>query len=455
MLNSFELSGLWWLPENPENKIHGKLRYNSQKRTTLFLDGTFNKNPEEGDFYEIALGDSYGKKITLKNCLRSNLEIKRYPDSREYMTSEFVVSVFYVGWHFAKKEDIKFTRLFVRYSQLEEWLGERPFHFEVSKNEEGLEEHMIKFTMPNVKEIILDGFKISIGYGFSERMDVWKKPEFEAHAWISVDVSDEMHIDEFFPIVYHIKNFLGFATGNTVSILDITGQNKNMDSHETIQISYHEEVSEEKLFEPPFLPFQYNSISERPEFYLQNWFDMIKNLEPTYDLFFGTMYNSHLYPTHAFLSLAQALESYHSRTFDNDVMPDEAFNPILSQILEIIGKIPQGYQQHFKTKASYMNRKSLRRRIKELFEKYGELFRPFIDDENEFIGKVVDTRNYFTHYSPESEKGAAKVIDIPFLSQNLRFILIVIFLKEIGFDDAFARQVLTRYMRFRIRRIFA
>lgn len=135
-------------------------------------------------------------------------------------------------------------------------------------------------------------------------------------------------------------------------------------------------------------------------------------------------------------------------------MSDDLLEDTVSQMLQILREIPENYQQQLIPKVRYdMNRKSFRKKLKELFEEYGNLFRLFIDDKDEFIGKVVDTRNYYTHYTPELEARAVKVIDLPFLSQNLRFILIVILLKKIGFDDEFTEQALRRYMRFRIRRI--
>lgn len=364
------------------------------------------------------------------------------------MTSEFSVGVFYVGCHFTKREDIKFTRLSVRYSQLKEWLREGLFHYEESKNEEGLSEHVWKLTMPKVKEIFLDKSKISIGYGFATSFGgAWETPKFEAHTGISIDVSDKMHIDDFFPIAYDLKNFLTLAMGDEVSILAIEGTNKSIKEYGTIQISYRKRISNQKLFSFPHVPFLYKSISERPDFYLQNWFNLIEKIKPTYDLFFGTVYNPHLYPTHTFLNLAQALESYHSRISDNEVMCDESFKELLSPILNIISKIPKPeLRQHFKSRAEFMNNKSLRTRIEELFEEYGELFMPFIDNKGKFIRKVVNTRNYYTHYGKHSEKRAAKVLELPFLSNKLRFMLIVIFLKEIGFDDKVTKQALRAYM---------
>ena len=454
-----EYVGKWWLPENPERRIYGKLNYDSREGSTLSLDGAFNESFDAEGFYGIVLGDSYGKKITLKNCSRTNFRKEQHESGKPYITSEFIVSVFYVGRHFPKKEDIKFTQLSVSYSQLEEWLGERPFSHEARENEKGLREHILKFTMPSVKEIALDKFKISIGYGFSTSLGAFRKPDFEATAGLWVDVDDEMHIDRFHSIMYHIRNFLSLATGNRVSMLDINGRNRNIDQHETIQIFFprREEISDEALFSHHFFPFHFESISEHPEFYFKNWFDIIENFEPTYDLYFGTMYNPYLYPTHTFLSLAQALESYLSRTLDNNILPDELFKEeLLPKFLSMISEIPEtNCQQQLEPKAKFdMNRKSFRTKLKELLEEYGDLFF-FIDKKEEFVGKVVDTRNYYTHYSPDLEKRAVEIADLPFLSQKLRYILIVILLREIGFVDSLIERILRRYRRYRIRRIYA
>ena len=454
-----EYVGKWWLPENPEKKIYGKLNYDSREGSTLSLDGAFNERFDAEGFYGIILGDSYGKKITLERCSRTNFQMRQHRNGKPYLTSEFIVSVFYVGCHFPKKEDIKFIQLSVSYSQLGEWLGERLFRFDEKKNEKGLRQHILTLTMPHLKEIVLDRFKICIGYGFSRGGGVWGKPEFKANVGISVEASDEMHIREFYPIMYHIRNFLSLATGNRISMLDIHGRNRNIEQYETIQMFFRrsEGISDEPLFSPPFFPFHYESTSEHPESYFKNWFDIIDNFEPTYDLYFGTIYNPYLYPTHSFLSLAQALESYLSRTLDNSILPDELFKEeLLPKFLSMISEIPEAdYQQQLEPKARFdINRKSFRTKLKELLEEYGDLFF-FIDKKEEFVGKVVDTRNYYTHYSPDLEERAVEVTDLPFLSQNLRYILIVILLRKIGFVDSLIERILRRYMRYRIRRIYA
>lgn len=258
MLNSSEYSGLWWLPSNPENKVHGKLSYDVRKGTTLSLDGAFLKNPD--GIYEIILGKSSdGKSITLRNCLRTNLiSTVHPPNSKHYKTSEFIVSIFFVGAHFLKQEDIKFTRLSIVPSQLEEWLGERLFHLEETENEEGLRQQVLKFTMPKVKKIALDGFEISTGYGFSAGMGDWLRPAFEASVWISIETDKETYLDDLFSIVYCLRNFLSLAIGNSVSILAMTGYNKNINDFKAIEISIGENFMMKNSFLFHSFPFNTN-----------------------------------------------------------------------------------------------------------------------------------------------------------------------------------------------------
>jgi hypothetical protein len=285
---------------------------------------------------------------------------------------------------------------------------------------------------------------------------MWRKPKFEAKAWVSIEASHQIHVDEFLSIAYQFKNFLSIATGNEVTILDIIGQREKAEVFENIQIFHQigERLSTQKLFSEHFFPFNYPLISEHIETYLQNWYNLAKNLEPTYDLYFGTIYNPYLYPTHEFLSFAQGLESYCSKKFENNILPDKLFTKLLSKILEIVNELPEKFQKQLTPKAQYeLNRKSFRTKLKKLFKEQGNLFKFFIADPNDFIRKVVDTRNYYTHYSPTLEDRAVKVNNIPFLSQELRYVLIAILLKETGLDDSMIKNALRRYYQFRIRPI--
>jgi len=62
--------------------------------------------------------------------------------------------------------------------------------------------------------------------------------------------------------------------------------------------------------------FSYEEISDWTELILTKWFETSDKLAPIHELYFGSLYNSNMYLYHSFLSLVQAIESYHRRVFE-------------------------------------------------------------------------------------------------------------------------------------------
>jgi hypothetical protein len=179
---------------------------------------------------------------------------------------------------------------------------------------------------------------------------------------------------------------------------------------------------------------------------------MIERYQPAYELLFGTI-SERVYPVNEFLSLSQALEAYHSRKFENRIVSDDLFNKPKSKFLRIINELPVEHRPEFQSKVEFMNRKTLRRRTKELFAKHHEIFKIFIENENDFTAKFVAARNYYTHYDPEMKK-PVEIIEIPFLTENLRLMLMVILFKEMGLETEQIKQTIHRYCRNRIKAIY-
>jgi hypothetical protein len=59
-----------------------------------------------------------------------------------------------------------------------------------------------------------------------------------------------------------------------------------------------------------------------------------------------------------------------------------------------------------------------------------------IPDPKRFFQKVVDCRNYYTHYSIENEKEALKGKNLFELNQKLKALLIICICKHIGINNA-------------------
>ena len=70
MVEQLEMSGFWWLPDNPENKMAGSFRRSSNGEITLELFGLelfdFHDVPDTDQPTILGISDS-GKKVTAQN----------------------------------------------------------------------------------------------------------------------------------------------------------------------------------------------------------------------------------------------------------------------------------------------------------------------------------------------------------------------------------------------------
>lgn len=456
MNEPIEFDGVWWLPHNPDNKISGKFTFIPGNFPSLILNDVFSENDEEERYHDFILGySSDGKQITLSKCSRRHL-IQSIPG---YSTSEYASGISYIGHHYEREEDMTFTRILLRVSQAEEWLGDGIFHFDTVERDDGINEHLLRTIIPNSREINLHDFNICIHYDFSYRSDR-TEPNIRSRAWFSIEPIEGIHITRFHPIIQHLCNFIHLGVGEPISLLSLEGRNYNIDPNHKVIILYNkfDIESKDNFVINPLMTFTYRSISDSPEVYFQNWLNFIENNAPTHDLFFGTFDNPFLHPIQEFLNYAQAIESYHSRIYDNDVIPEDIFRAILNIITDKINDYfeenQNKYRNHLNSKTRYWNRKTLRNRIKEILEDENEILAQIVDDQDLFIRQVVNSRNFYTHYDPDLEGRAVPLNDLPLLSQSLKLFLLALILSQIGFNNDFIQAAIQRYSQFhRIERI--
>jgi len=65
-----------------------------------------------------------------------------------------------------------------------------------------------------------------------------------------------------------------------------------------------------------------------------------------------------------------------------------------------------------------------------------------------FVGKVVDTRNYLTHYDESKKEAAAVGRELYELTERLESVLEACLLREVGFEGDRLKEVLSRRRRF-------
>jgi hypothetical protein len=449
MDKEFEYEGIWWLPDQPKKQVSGTLKFTPGKGGTLELIGSF-KDIKDGSTLsapEIILGTSAnGRNITLHRCIETKL-IQNVPG---LPVSVFHVHEIFVGAHFQKTEDIKFKSLSVHFSLLDEWVNISGIDIQLKPKAADI---LIKYKYPDpIEATVKHDCKISIytQTTFPSLSIVQSEAAIKERRYIKIAYPEEKSIDEYLRLMFHIRNFLSLGTMRPAYPLNIeaeTEKSKMMINgkpyYPAVKIFYTlldiPKVSDKlMLFN---MLFTFKDISDKFEAFLNNWLEKAELLEPVYNLYFGTLYNPRMYLNQNFMSLVQAAESYHRRMMNNQELPEKEHGKRLE---EVFSAVPEKHKEWLEEELAYSNEPNLRKRIREIWDKFPVVPDNLIGDKKSFISKVVTTRNYLTHYDPRLKGEAATGEKLYKLTQQVKALIEMCLLTELGFSPDNVREIFAR-----------
>lgn len=437
-MESFECEGIWWLP-NDEKKICGKLKFDSQDGAELKTIGFFKSEMESLDLkrYGIILGSTDKGLMTLVNT------IETHSGAGSFYKSSLYVQIILKGHLFEKKEDMKFKNVSFSFLNLEEWANLNGIHREL-----GEDFPVFYFKSPQPITTTVQDLGISIrflGYNKTTRFnaEIGQETVFVIENINGIDLNDFI-----FNIGNQIRNFLTLGMGNATFPLEI--QTLTIDDKD-VNIYYrtnsfnrtYKKILNHEMF------FSLNDISNF-EMIMKNWLINYDKLRPVYSAYFGTITNSKMFLEQEFLSLIQALESYHRRMIGGEYMDEKDYSAHTKNLyLNIPPEFSHSHKDSLKNRIKYGYEYSLRKRLKELLGKYNTILNPIISVEKDFIEDVVNTRNYFTHLTEEGKKSAVtEILELNKLTVKIKFLLEICFLEELGFEFEKIQELTLRDRRY-------
>jgi hypothetical protein len=485
LFDDFELMGNWWLPNKYDNKVSGLLKFNNNDKITLDLIGSLREIMFPcNDFFEaeIILGvTNDGKLCTLfKNYeIKVEMNISIPGLARTIFESKYL----FVGKHFDRPEDICFSALQINFTNIESWMAQNPFKVDMLKNGRS-----VFYGFPDDFETELENppVKIKSTFEFNSSGENFKNMEWKHTAFIKIvyksntPSADEMNhylqeelqdyggpyscsfftdsifdnfmsFEKYWKFLYDINNLLTLLIGETTYPKKIKafGYDIEFDKgtkwKETIDVFFaqkkpglKENISPYKMIIP--LPRIRNKISE----IIHLWFLKSEKLRSVYDLFFGTFYNPTMYFQFHFLSLMQALESFHRVTKKGKYLEGIEWEPHKKTLIDSIPQeLDSDFKASLKSRIRYGNEYSLRKRMKDLVSCLDKTTQnTLLPTANYFSGKLVDTRNYFTHYDEDLKDEALEGAELFYANQRLKIFLTLLLLKEVGIQDEIAIQLL-------------
>lgn len=436
--------GYFWLPETPERRIAGELVIsdggNIELRLFAPLHDTFDALKASLASEHLRISRINGEVecdgfVTLERCFYTKQTLSN-PDlspSTVYVTTAFI------GVGFDANEKIELNSFNFTVEGLELWIGRTWRSLAMSEGPKVDGIRIIHHEPISVQ--LANGMRCTI----RPRMQI-KSSDNNAnvnHSHVIELESDQLlPLDAFRSVAFKIVNLIVFGLDKCVAIMDVKGTTvvsvaSNPEAapvQETLAIYYQSIPFPER---PPKIArhhilFGFADIEPNLENILNNWLQAYDRIGPSLHLFLSVKNESQEFVEQKFLALVQGLETYHRRTTTETLMSAEEFENVKTDLL---AACPKEHRDWLDVRLTHANELPLRKRLRELFEQFEDLFGSR-KEISMLVGRTVDTRNYLTHYEAEGESKAADGNDLRRLRYRLEVLFQLLLLGVLGFSYA-------------------
>ena len=436
--------GKWWSPDNPSENIYGILKF-KHDHIRLELSGVFTKKYISQRLrLETMHGlTNEGQKITLYQVSELYFSARLPTESESknnFGESVFSCKYIFVGRHFNHAEDIIFNHLGMNFTYLDKWIDNK-LEYKWDGDVHNIKTKSIDYEL-NLESICstlqilsrpmnLGDYRTDIRILYRSGMLI--KP-CEAKNW-----------KWFHEIINNLKNLLTLLIGYPVYPTHLSAEPIDGSNFDIIEIYYCQPnplIIEDfqpwhiGIAFPDMLKYANRNVQKIAEV-INNWFDKIEIIGPVFDLFFLTFYDLSMSDRTCFLTLMQAIETFHRRVhLDEKYLDDDEYEHVRKTLLNAIPEeLEPDFKKSLKGGLKYGNELSLQSRLEKL-QKVGpdklKWFDMIMRDEKGIIYKLVATRNYYTHFSETSPKNTISEADLPAINYKLRLFLRILLLEQIN-----------------------
>ena len=437
-----ERNGYFWKPDNERVKSPGRLKISDGGVIKIeILGDSLSDESLSGAFLHERNIDRIVGSIekegfaTFEKCFYTKQSIS----SGGIATATIQANWAILGVAFDHKETILFDEISASVGGLDQWIGLS-----------GLLTHLGSLN---------DSF--SIGYERPSEQNLYECNEYSVTVYISPTISrksrNEVTVIEnarlsistkephdlsyFLIIINRLADFLSFSADRTVTISNVIATNRSIISNlndpqshpEQMRLFYGAKNYDTKNNEQDIQDFLFTYSDIKSDVYsvVGSWLSLYDTIGPVMGLYFSAKAGAQKHTDGKFLSLVQALETFHRRTSSDTVMPSDDFQEIVQNLMNAC---PEEKQDWLNSRLTYGNELALRKRISIIISEFRKQFGNS-RSRTSLSCKISDTRNYLTHYDKRLENKAAKGLELWNLCQKIEAIIQLCLLKKLGFTD--------------------
>ena len=433
--------GDFWLPTIPDRKVSGMLSVSAERGIELEIlqplepniEAIFSRNMSGfnrvvGHVQEIGYVTLDGCRYITRNRSMSQGILKVH--------SVLGVNRVFTGVAYAENEVPRFNTFTFSIEGLEEWVALDAISY---KQEEEIEIVAYKPTH-SISFNLADGMQLEIMISVVRSSSLSpREVKITQELDFKLVSNNDQELKEFLSVAQKLTHLLRFATNETVSLDSMSATSDNHvqkvgEDIMPIEINIYSQ-SGFYLKNPPQVHwedmlFGFSDIQNDAEQVINKWIDSYKQYEDAFNLYFLAQLKLQPSNTTKFLTLAQCLEVYHRKTYDDKYMEDDEFRKLRKGLIK---QVPKSNRNWFGQRLNFAHELTLKDRIRKIVEPY----EGFIGEENvsQLINYIVDSRHYYTHYNPDLELKAAKGQNLYILCLKMEMLFELCFLELMGFSQ--------------------
>lgn len=438
--------------------VPGRLSYDPLKGVNLELAGS----PTGDDLHALVkmpyLPTLYGRLVngtllTLVDCIITNTQMGA---GAVALPTALFANRMLVGAHVENLDQLNIKSYTVEFSSLANWTCASPVKLDMPTTDGKCPGVDIRFRHPDPIDIDLPerDFDLNISH-------VWKTSQpsgsfaIHWHAGVTITAHDSMVLADGSQIAWQCQNLMSLLIGDDLSVKSIAIKPLDPVSEGTIgsqlQLIYRQrgEHDHPDLHAAQML-LPYSLVKEDFPQIVAKWFMRSEQAVLATNVLFGSQLLQSPALNVKFLAITQAAESYHRSLGTGVYMKQDEYEAAIKAFLSHMPTVIRGdHKQSLKKRLEYGNEHALRKRLTEMLKRIPKDARSRIAGHvPKFVTKVVDTRNYFTHYDHASEKKALKGKDALVACERLRILVVANLLHDLGIKDETVLSVLERNREF-------
>jgi hypothetical protein len=261
-------------------------------------------------------------------------------------------------------------------------------------------------------------------------------------AAVAIVAHDSLSLETINHIAWQCQNLMSLLIGEPLSVraINISGADEPpcATPDRALALVYHQVGKHARgELHPARMLLPYGQVKDKFPDMVERWFSRSEQAVLATNVLFGLQNLESPAVNLKFLLAAQAAESYHRSLPTGLYMDQGLYDAAVQELASHMPDAIQGdHRRSLKNRLKYGNEYSLRKRLAGLFDRIPENSRQRIaGDVDRFIDRVVDTRNYYTHYDNTLQDKAFACKDAYVVAGRLHILVTANLLHDLGIKD--------------------